>query len=163
MQVVLQNIAEPEAVEVPEPPEPADTVEPAPLDDAAPEPAAPPEAPPAAPEPAAAPAPKKRGRPPKARVEAPPQAPKARPAPKPKTRKPKPPVEESSDSSDVDDTLRNVYNHVAKPNMETAILQFLVNRKQAESTAAASCGVGWRKCKGVVHRLIAFSRFSPVL
>jgi len=75
------------------------------------------------------PAPKRRGRPPKAKAEAPP------PAPKPKAvRKPKPPVEESSDSSDVDETLRNVYNHVAKPDMETAILQFLVNRKQAEST-----------------------------
>ena len=49
-------------------------------------------------------------------------------------RKPNPPVEESSDSSgDVDETLRNVYNHVAKQDMETAILQFLVNRKQAES------------------------------
>jgi len=81
-----------------------------------------------------APAPKKRGRPPKAKVEAPPTAPKVTPAPKPKARKPKPPVEESSDSSDVDETLRNVYNHVAKPDMETAILQFLVNRKQAEST-----------------------------
>jgi len=82
------------------------------------------------------PAPKKRGRPPKAKVEAPPPAPKVKvAAPKPKVaRKPKPPVEESSDSSDVDTTLRNVYNHVAKPDMETAILQFLVNRKQAEST-----------------------------
>ena len=82
-----------------------------------------------------APAPKKRGRPPKAKAEAPPPAPKVKAAPKPKAvRKPKPPVEESSDSSDVDTTLRNVYNHVAKPDMETAILQFLVNRKQAEST-----------------------------
>ena len=82
-----------------------------------------------------APAPKKRGRPPKAKAEAPPPpAPKVKAAPKPKAaRKPKPPVEESSDSSDVDTTLRNVYNHVAKPDMETAILQFLVNRKQAES------------------------------
>ena len=132
MQVVLENIAEPEAAEAePEPQEPADAVE-----LAAPFEAEPPEAPPAAPEPAAAPAPKKRGRPPKARVEAPPPAPKARAAPKPKTvRKPRaPPVEASSDSSDIDDTLRNVYNHVQKPEMETAILQFLVNRKQAEST-----------------------------
>ena len=81
------------------------------------------------------PAPKKRGRPPKAKAEVPPPIPKVKAAPKPKAvRKPKPPVEESSDSSDVDDTLRNVYNHVAKPDMETAILQFLVNRKQAEST-----------------------------
>ena len=83
-----------------------------------------------------APAPKKRGRPPKAKAEAPPPPPKVvKAAPKPKAaRKPKPPVEESSDSSDVDETLRNVYNHVQKPDMETAILQFLVNRKQAEST-----------------------------
>ena len=81
------------------------------------------------------PAPKKRGRPPKAKAEAPPPPKVVKPAPKPKAvRKPKPPVEESSDSSDVDTTLRNVYNHVAKPDMETAILQFLVNRKQAEST-----------------------------
>ena len=116
-------------------PEPADTVEPAPLDAAPLEATAASEPTPAAPEPAAAPAPKKRGRPPKARVEAPPPAPKARPAPKPKAvRKPKPPVEDSSDSSDVDDTLRHVYHHVQKPDMETAILQFLVNRKQAEST-----------------------------
>ena len=88
------------------------------------------------PEPAAAPAPKKRGRPPKVKVEALPPAPKVKAAPKLKAaRKPRaPPVEDSSDSSDVDDTLRNVYNHVAKPDMETAILQFLVNRKQAEST-----------------------------
>ena len=63
-----------------------------------------------------APAPKKRGRPPKAKAEAPPPAPKVKAAaPKPRVaRKPKPPVEESSDSSDVDDTLRNVYNHVAR-------------------------------------------------
>ena len=83
-----------------------------------------------------APAPKKRGRPPKAKAEAPPPPPKVvKATPKLKAaRKPKPPVEESSDSSDVDETLRNVYNHVAKPDMETAILQFLVNRKQAEST-----------------------------
>ena len=87
------------------------------------------------PAPPPAPAPQKRGRPPKAKAEAPPPAPKVKAAPKPKAaRKPKPPVEESSDSSDVDTTLRNVYNHVAKPDMETAILQFLVNRKQAEST-----------------------------
>ena len=120
----MENInAEPEAVEAveaPEPQEPAD---------------AEPPVPPTEPTPAAASTPKKRGRPPKARVEAPPPAPKVKAAPKPKAvRKPKPPVEESSDSSDVDNTLRNVYNHVAKPDMETAILQFLVNRKQAEST-----------------------------
>ena len=149
MQVVLENInSEPaavEAVEAPEPQEPADAEElAAPLEEVvdrdgdvcqeiAPTPKAL-EPTPAAPEPAAAPAPKKRGRPPKAKVEAPPPAPRVK-APKPKAaRKPKPPVEESSDSSDVDNTLRNVYNHVAKPDMETAILQFLVNRKQAEST-----------------------------
>ena len=128
MQVVLENIAEPEAteaVEAPESQEPVDV-------DESPEALEPTPAPP---EPTAAPAPKKRGRPPKAKAEAPPPAPKVKAAPKSKAvRKPKPPVEESSDSSDVDDTLRNVYNHVAKPDMETAILQFLVNRKQAEST-----------------------------
>ena len=132
MQVVLENInsepeipesAEPEAVEAPPEPQELADAEPVP----APEP------------PAALPAPKKRGRPPKAKVEAPPPAPKVKvAAPKPKVaRKPKPPVEDnsdSSDSSDVDTTLRNVYNHVAKPDMETAILQFSVNRKQAEST-----------------------------
>ena len=131
MQVVLENInAEPEAVEAVEAPEPQ---EPADVDEspAAPEPLA--EAP--EPTPAAPPAPKKRGRPPKAKAEAPPPAKQAKAAPKPKAaRKRKPPVKESSDSSDVDDTLRNVYNHVQKPDMETAILQFLVNRKQAEST-----------------------------
>ena len=129
MQVVLENInAEPEVVEAAEAPESQ-----APVD--ADEPPEALEPTPVAPEPPAAPAPKKRGRPPKARVEAPPPAPKVKAAPKPKAvRKPKPPVEESSDSTDVDDTLRNVYNHVQKPDMETAILQFLVNRKQAEST-----------------------------
>ena len=152
MQVVLENInsepkipesAEPEAVEVvdapPEPQEPAiaespaapeqrDEVHKVDLDDENVVDCS-------TREPAAAPAPKKRGRPPKAKAEAPPPALKVRAAPKPKAvRKPKPPVEESSDSSDVDNTLRNVYNHVAKPDMETAILQFLVNRKQAEST-----------------------------
>ena len=130
MQVVLENInsepeipesAEPEAVEAPpEPQEPAIAEEFAP----------------ALEPPPAAPAPKKRGRPPKAKAEAPPPTPRVKAAPKPKAaRKPRaPPVEDSSDSSDVDTTLRNVYNHVAKPDMETAILQFLVNRKQAEST-----------------------------
>ena len=125
----MQNIAEPKAAESQEP---ADAVElAAPFEPTAEafEPT------PAPPEPAAAPAPKKRGRPPKAKAEAPPPAPKVK-APKPKAaQKPRaPPVEDSSDSSDVDDTLRNVYNHVQKPDMEIAILQFLVNRKQAEST-----------------------------
>ena len=129
MRVVLENIniepqfpeiVEPEAVEAPQP---ADAEE-ADAEEAAV----------AAPEPTA-PAPKKRGRPPKAKAEASPPAPKVKAAPKPKAaRKPKPPVEDSSDSSDVDETVRNVYNHIAKPDMETAILQFLVNRKQSEST-----------------------------
>ena len=133
MQVVLENInrepeipesAEPEAVEMVD--APLELQEPVIAEEFVPalEPTLP-----------ATPAPKKRGRPPKAKAEALPPAPKVRAAPKPKAvRKPKPPVEESSDSSDVDNTLRNVYNHVAKPDMETAILQFLVNRKQAEST-----------------------------
>ena len=84
-----------------------------------------------------APAPKKRGRPPKAKAEPKaPGLPKAKPAPKPKprARKPPPPESESDSSTDVEDTLRNVYRHVAKPDMETAILQFLVNRKQSEQT-----------------------------
>lgn len=82
------------------------------------------------------PAPKKRGRPPKAKAEPKaPGLPKAKPAPKPKPRARKAPPPESDDSSsDVEDTLRNVYRHVAKPDMETAILEFLVNRKQSEQT-----------------------------
>ena len=92
----------------------------------------------------APPAPKKRGRPPKAKAEPAPKAPKvAAPkvpkaaAPKvpkaPKVSKPKAAAPESdSSSSDVEETLRNVYNHVAKPDMETAILQMLVNRRQSE-------------------------------
>ena len=87
---------------------------------------------PTVPEPVA----KKRGRPPKAKAEAPPPKP-PKPAPKPKAtraKKPPPPPEsDSSSSEDMDETLRNVYNHVAKPDMETAILQFLVNRKQSEA------------------------------
>ena len=83
-----------------------------------------------------APAPKKRDRPPKAKAEPKaPGLPKAKPAPKPKPRTRLPPPESDSDSSsDVEDTLRNVYRHVAKPDMETAILEFLVNRKQSEQT-----------------------------
>ena len=128
--IVLEQI-EPEIPEEPEQIVPEELDQPESLEQ---------EAVPSVPEPTPtetlAPAPKKRGRPPKAKAEAPPPPiPKVKPAPKPKAvRKPKPPVEESSDSSDVDETLRNVYNHVAKPDMETAILQFLVNRKQAEST-----------------------------
>ena len=42
-------------------------------------------------------------------------------------------LEADSDSStDVEDTLRNVHNHVAKRDMESAILQMLVNRRQSE-------------------------------
>ena len=82
------------------------------------------------------PAPKKRGRPPKAKSEA--KAPPVKAPPKAKpVKRPKPaPPPESSESSDVDETLKNVYNHVSKPSkpdMETAILQFLVNRKQTEA------------------------------
>ena len=125
--IILEQIEEPEEPEEPQPPE--ITPEPheaefVPVTNQI------------VPTPPPAPAPKKRGRPPKAKAEAPPPPPKVvKAAPKPKAvRKPKLPVEESSDSSDVDETLRNVYNHVQKPDMETAILQFLVNRKQAEST-----------------------------
>ena len=74
-----------------------------------------------------------RGRPPKAKAE-----PKAKPAkPKPKAQPPKakpPPPDSSSDSSsDVEETLQRVYkHHVARPDMETAILQMLVNRRASE-------------------------------
>ena len=91
---------------------------------------------PTAPDPPA-PAPKKRGRPPKAKAEPKaPGLPKAKPAPKPKLRARKPPPLESDSesSSDVEETLKNVYKHVAKPDMETAILEFLGNRKQSEQT-----------------------------
>ena len=116
---------------------------PEPVEEEPPEPPAPE---PPAPEP---PAPKKRGRPPKAKAEpkapakaepkapakAAPGLPKAKPAPKPRARKaPPPPESESDSSSDVEDTLRNVYKHVPVQDMETTILQFLVNRKQSEQT-----------------------------
>ena len=82
------------------------------------------------------PAAKKRGRPPKAKAEAPPPKVKAVPKPKPVARKkaPPPPDSDSSSSEDMDETLRNVYNHIVKPDMETAILQFAVNRKQSEAS-----------------------------
>ena len=130
MRVVLENINS--ETEIPESAEPEAVEAPPELQ----EPAAAEEPPDPAPEPTAAAAPKKRGRPPEAKAEAPPPIPKVKAAPKLKAaRKPRaPPDEDSSDSSDVDTTLRNVYNHVAKPDMETAILQFLVDRKQAEST-----------------------------
>ena len=76
------------------------------------------------------PAPKKRGRPPKVKAVAKaPRLAKAKPAPKPRARKPPPPESDSDSSSDVEETLKNVYKHVAKPDTETAILEFLVNRK----------------------------------
>ena len=56
------------------------------------------------------------------------------PAPKRRARKPPPPESDDSSSSDVEETLKNVYRHVQKPDMETALLQFLVNRKQSEQT-----------------------------
>ena len=129
MSVVLQQLD----VSFAEPAEPTEPVEPAePAEPAAVEHVEPPE--PVVSEPPA----KKRGRPPKVKAEAPglppvPQKPppKAK-APKPKAPKPKAPPPES-DSSDVDETLRNVYNHVAKPDMQTAILEFLVDRKNGET------------------------------
>ena len=94
-----------------------------------------PEAPEHPPEPLAKPEPKRRGRPPNVKTAGLglPQIPKAKPKAKPKPKAPPPPQREESDSSDVDETLRSVYNHVAKPSMETAILEFLVNRKQGET------------------------------
>ena len=97
------------------------------------------------------PTPKKRGRPPKAKAEAPPPKVKAAPKPKPVARKKAPPPAESDSSSeDMDQTLRSVYNHVAKPDMETAILQFLVNRKQSEQTRRRELWGGWLKCRHVI-------------
>ena len=138
-EIVLEKIDEPVMEEaVPEPPEQS---EPVVEESTAPEPVLEEEH---VPEPpvlerqqtqVAEPVPKKRGRPPKAKAEAPP--PKVKAAPKPKAmraKKPPPPESDSSSSEDIDETLRNVYNHVAKPDMETAILQFLVNRKQSEQT-----------------------------
>ena len=81
------------------------------------------------PPPPPVPQPKKRGRPPKAKAE--PKAFFPPNAPKPRAKKPKTPPDSSSDEEEV---LRNVYNHVSKPDMETAILQFLVNRRQSETT-----------------------------
>ena len=82
------------------------------------------------------PQPKKRGRPPKAKA-APPEKPleatKPKATPRPKVRKPKTPPPHDS-SSDEEEVLQNVYNHVSKPDMETAILQFLVNRRQNEAS-----------------------------
>ena len=135
-EIVLEKIEEPvteeeEAVAAPEPEPPAEESTPPELiiaEEHTPEPPVP-EMPTVA-EPVA----KKRGRPPKAKAEAPPPKP-PKPAPKPKAtraKKPPPPPESDSSSEDMDETLRNVYNHVAKPDMETAILQFLVNRKQSE-------------------------------
>ena len=72
-----------------------------------------------------------RGRPPKAKAEPKAKAP-AKPKPKAKP-KPPPPDSSSDDSSDVENTLRTVYkHHVARPDMETAILQMLVNRRASE-------------------------------
>ena len=131
------NPQEPAEVEetVEEPPAPKET-EQAPSEQALPEPVGEEVlAPLEIPEPTPAPAPKKRGRPPKAKAEPKaPGLPKAKPAPKPRARKPPPPESSSDSSSDVEDTLKNVYRHVAKPDMETALLQFLVNRKQGEQT-----------------------------
>ena len=127
--IVLENIepVQEEPISMietdPAEPEPAEAVE---EESARPERVAPPAA-----------APKKRGRPPKAKAE---PVPKAPAVPKPKSKAPTkkklpPPVtemESDSSSSDVEETLKNVYNHVAKPDMETAILQMLVNRRQSE-------------------------------
>ena len=100
-----------------------------------------------------APAPKKRGRPPKAKAEPKaPGLPKAKPAPKPKprARKAPPPESESDSSTDVEDTLKNVYNHAlsthSTTSMETAILEFLVNRKQSEQTRRKELWSQLAKC-----------------
>ena len=101
------------------------------------------------------PAPKRRGRPPKAKAEAPPKPPKPAPKPKPVARKkpPPPPESDSSSSEDMDDTLRNVYNHVAKPDMETAILQFLVNRKHLLRAVCRLWSCGQKGLDGQISKV----------
>ena len=142
-EIVLEKIEEPVMEAVPEPPEPSEPPEPV-VEETPPEPILEQEE--HVPEPPVLirqntqvpemlePAPKKRGRPPKAKAEAPPPKVKAVPKPKVIRKKAPPPESDSSSSEDMNETLRNVYNHVAKPDMETAILQFLVNRKQSEQT-----------------------------
>ena len=86
------------------------------------------------------PAPKRRGRPPgKAKTAAAPPPPKAKKAPapkatapKPRTKKPPPPPESDSSSSE-DEVERNLYEHVSRPSLETAVLEFLVNKRASES------------------------------
>ena len=85
------------------------------------------------------PAPKRRGRPPKAKTAAAPLPPKAKrapapkaTAPKPRTKKPPPPPESDSSSSE-DEVERNLYEHVSRPSLETAVLEFLVNKRASES------------------------------
>ena len=138
-EIVLEKIEEHVMEAVPEPPEPSEPV----VEETAPEPILEQEHVPEPPElerqQTQVPEPKRRGRPPKAKAESvlAPPPPKVKPVAKPKTtraKKPPPPESDSSSSEDIDETLRNVYNHVAKPDMETAILQFLVNRKQSEAT-----------------------------
>ena len=85
------------------------------------------------------PAPKRRGRPPKAKTAAAPPPPKAKKAPaskatapKPRTKKPPPPPESDSSSSE-DEVERNLYEHVSRPSLETAVLEYLVNKRASES------------------------------
>ena len=96
-------------------------------------------------------APKKRGRPPKAKAEAPPQAPKVKAAPKPKaTRKPNAPVQESSDSSDVDETLRMsiimLQNRIWKRPFTNS---WSIGNKQ-NLRDVVIYGACWRKCKRAI-------------
>ena len=155
MQVVLENIAEPEAE--PEP-EPADTVEPAPLDAAPLEATAASEPTPAAPEPAA-PAPKKRGRPPKARVEAPPPAPKARPAP-PKLSENQSPQLKTARIAQMS-TTRCATSTITSKNQtwRRQFCSFWSIESRPRAPAAASSGAGWRSFESVIWRLS--STFLP--
>ena len=77
------------------------------------------------------PQPKKRGRPPKLKIKPQPPPPKPAAKPKPKAKPKAPPPESSEEESDED--LANMYRHAARPDMETSILQFLVNRRQSEA------------------------------
>ena len=132
-EIVLEKIEEPVMEAVPEPPV---------VEETAPEPILEQEHVPDPPilerQQSQVPEPKRRGRPPKAKAESvlapPPKPPKPVAKPKATRKKAPPPESDSSSSEDMNETLRNVYNHVAKPDMETAILQFLVNRKQSEQT-----------------------------
>ena len=91
------------------------------------------EAVPEVPEAVPVPQPKKRGRPPKLKIEAQPLPPRPAAKPKPKARPKAPPPPQESSDEETDEDIANMYRHAARPDMETSILQFLVNRRQSEA------------------------------